>query len=561
LSFAAGADQNDDRVRPRLFAYFQGYNGSAFLRDLLAGITVAIVALPLAIGFGIASGVTPAQGLWTAIIGGFLISAFGGSRVQIGGPTGAFVPIIAGIVAAQGYGGLAVATLLAGVMLIGMGALRLGALIKYIPYPVIAGFTSGIAVIIFIGQLRELLGLRVALPVNALQQVGVFAVHLQATQWQAVAVGMATIATMVFWPRRWRAVPPAIFAVIGLTIVAHKLAFPIETIGTRFGGIPQGFPGVHIPLVSFAHVQALMLPAFTIAMLGAIESLLSAMVADGMIGSRHDSNQELIGQGLANLVSPLCGGIAATGAIARTATNVRSGGRTPVAGMVHSVTLLLIVLVAAPLARFIPLATFSGVLMVIAWRMGEWHNFGIMARGPRGDFWVLLVTFALTVTFGLTVAVGLGLLIAAALFVRQMEAVTQIQMVTAESDFEVGGESVRGKDIPAGVLIYRFEGPLFFGVAEKLEAALERSSATPPVVIFRMRNVPVIDATGLRVLNLVREKFERRGTRMIFSGMQPQPMKVLFEGGFIDAVGLENICANIDAALGRAREMLKDSSA
>ena len=546
-------------MRPRLFDYLQGYDGRAFVRDLLAGITVAIVALPLAIGFAMASGVTPAQGLWTAIVGGFLISFFGGSRVQIGGPTGAFVPILAGIVAAQGYDGLAVATFMAGGMLVAMGALRLGALIKYIPYPVIAGFTSGIAVIIFEGQLRELLGLRVALPANALQQLGVLVRHLQETQWQALAVGLGTILAMVFWPRRWRAVPPAILALIGLTIVARALAFPIETIGSRFGGIPQGFPGLHIPLVSFTRVQALILPAFTIAMLGAIESLLSAMVADGMIGRRHDSNQELIGQGLANLVSPLCGGIAATGAIARTATNVRSGGRTPVAGMVHSIVLLLIVLMAAPLARFIPLATFSGVLMVVAWRMGEWHNFGVMARGPRGDFWVLLVTFALTVAFGLTVAVGLGLLIAAALFVRQMEAVTQIHLVTAESELEVGGESLRGKGVPPGVLVYRFEGPLFFGVAEKLEAALERSSATPPVVIFRMRNVPVIDATGLRVLNLVREKFERRGTRMVFSGMQPQPMKVLFEGGFVDAVGLENICANIDAALERSREILAES--
>jgi len=316
---------------------------------------------------------------------------------------------------------------------------------------------------------------------------------------------------------------------------------------------------LHFPAVSLELMRQLMGPAFTIAALGAIESLLSAMVADGMIGGRHDSNQELIGQGLANLVSPLCGGIAATGAIARTATNVRSGGRTPVAGMVHSITLLLIVLMAAPLARFIPLATFSGVLMVVAWRMGEWHNFGVMARGPRGDFWVLLVTFALTVAFGLTVAVGLGLLIAAALFVRQMEAVTQIHLVTAESELEVGGESVRGKDVPPGVLVYRFEGPLFFGVAEKLEAALERSSAIPPVVIFRMRNVPAIDATGLRVLNLVREKFEGCGTRMVFSGMQPQPMKVLFEGGFVDAVGLENICANIDSALERAREILAEA--
>ena len=373
-------------MRPRLLDSLQSYSGRAFLRDSLAGITVAIVALPLAIGFAIASGVTPAQGIWTAIIGGFLISAFGGSRVQIGGPTGAFVPIIAGIVATQGYSGLALATILAGVMLITMGLLRLGALIKYIPFPVIAGFTSGIAVIILVGQMRELLGLHTALPVNALQQIGTIVRHLHETDWRPLVIGLGTIVTMALWPQRLRAVPSAIIALIGLTIIARALHFPIETIGSRFGGIPQGFPALHLPAFSFSRIQALILPAFTIAMLGAIESLLSAMVADGMIASRHDSNQELIGQGLANFISPWFGGIAATGAIARTATNVRSGGRTPVAGMVHAVALLAIVLVAAPLARFIPLATFSGVLIVVAWRMGEWHNFAAMARGPQGGF-------------------------------------------------------------------------------------------------------------------------------------------------------------------------------
>jgi SulP family sulfate permease len=544
-------------MRVQLLDSLRGYDVRAFVRDLLAGITVAIVALPLAIGFGIASGVTPAQGIWTAIIGGFLISAFGGSRVQIGGPTGAFVPIIAGIVAAQGYGGLALATLLAGVMLVVMGMLRLGALIKYIPFPVIAGFTSGIAVIIIIGQLRELLGLRVSFPVTPLQQLDTGFRHFNEADWRPLAIGLGTIATMAFWPRRWRAVPSAIFALIGLTIIGAMLHFPIETIGSRFGGIPQGLPGFQWPALSLPRLQALMLPAFTIAMLGAIESLLSAMVADGMIASRHDSNQELIGQGIANIVSPWVGGIAATGAIARTATNVRCGGRTPVAGMVHALALLVIVLAAAPLARFIPLATFSGVLIVVAWRMGEWHNFVVMAHGPRGDFWVLLVTFALTVAFGLTVAVGIGLLIAAALFVRQMEAVTHIQVVTPESEIERGGESVREKIVPRGVVVYRFEGPLFFGVAEKLEAALERSTAMPRVVIFRMRNVPAIDGTALRALNQVRERFTHRGTRIVFSGLQAQPMKVLFEAGFVDAIGFDNICANIDAALERSREILE----
>jgi SulP family sulfate permease len=547
-------------VRIPLLDSLRGYNRAAFFRDLLAGMTVAIVALPLAIGFGIASGVTPAQGVWTAIIAGFLIAVFGGSLVQIGGPTGAFVPIVTGIVVAHGYGGLAVATILAGLMLLAMGLLRLGALIKYIPYPVIAGFTSGIAVIIFVGQLKEMLGLQVPLPLNALEQLAAIASHVTQMRWQALVIGAFTVAMILFWPKRWRAIPASIFAVIAGTVIARSVGFNVETIGSKFGGIPQGWPGVHLPAFSYDRIHALILPAFTIAMLGAIESLLSAMVADGMIGRRHDSNQELIGQGLANIFCPCFGGIAATGAIARTATNVRSGGRTPVAGIVHSVALLLIVLTAAPLARYIPLATFSGVLILVAWRMGEWHNFRAMARGPRADFWVLVVTFALTIAFDLTIAVGLGLLIAAALFVRQMESITHIRIVTPESELEHGVDSIREKVVPEGVLVYRFEGPLFFGVAEKIEAALERSTIIPRVVIFRMRNVPVIDATGLRALNLVRGKFLRLGTNVVFSGLQPQPMKILFEGGFVDVIGLENICANIDVALIRARELVSSAS-
>lgn len=545
-------------MRPQLFASLRDYSRRTFLHDLGAGITVGVVALPLAIGFAIASGVTPGQGLWTAIIAGFLISAFGGSRVQIGGPTGAFVPILGGIVATHGYEGLAIATVLAGVILLGMGFCRLGNLIKFIPYPVIAGFTSGIAVIIFIGQLKEFLGLTVTLPRHTLPQIATVFQHLGETQWTTLGLGLLTVGILLFWPKRWAAVPASIVAVIS-AILLVKFAHPVaETIGSKFGaqGLPAGLPAMYFPRFDFEHIRELMLPALTIAMLGAIESLLSAMVADGMIEGRHDSNQELIGQGIANVVCPWFGGISATGAIARTATNVRSGGRTPVAGIVHAGTLLVMVLAAAPVARLIPLATLSGILLVVAWRMGEWHNFVAMARGPRADFFVLLLTFGLTVAFDLTIAVGLGLVMAGALFVRQMEEITHIRLVTPESELEVGEDSVRDKEVPEGVLVYRIEGPFFFGVAEKLEDALDMLAAPPRVVIFRMRHVPAIDGTGLRALNLMFEKFQHRGTRVLLSGVQAQPMKVLYESGFIDRLGLENVCANVDTALARSRELL-----
>src|SRR5260221_2247425 len=431
---------------PQLLARLRDCSRSILLGDLAAGVTVGIVALPLAIGFAIASGVTPGQGLWTAIIAGVLISALGGSKVQIGGPTGAFVPILGGIVASYGYDGLAIATILAGLMLLGMGLFRLGNLIKFIPYPVIAGFTSGIAVIIFTGQLKEFLGLSTPFPRHTIEQFATVAGHLRELQMPALALGALTVAILLFWPRKWSAVPPSIVAVLATTLIV-ALAHPAaETIGSKFGaqGIPAGLPALRLPHFDLDRIRDLMLPAFTIAMLGAIESLLSAMVADGMIEGRHDSNQELIGQGVANLICPWFGGISATGAIARTATNVRSGGRTPVAGIIHAATLFIIVLAAAPLARFIPLAALSGVLLVVAWRMGEWHNFVAMARGPRADFFVLLVTFGLTVTFDLTIAVGLGLVMAGALFVRQMEEITHLRLVTAESRIELGAGALLG---------------------------------------------------------------------------------------------------------------------
>ena len=499
---------------------------------------------------------TPAQGLWTAIIGGLVISALGGSKVQIGGPTGAFVPVLAGIVALHGYDGLALATMMAGIFLFAMGIFKMGNLIKFIPYPVVAGFTSGIAVIIFVGQLKEFLGLKIAMPVHVPEQIWLLLTNLPHAQWQTVALGAVSLAILILWPKRWRRMPASMVAVVAATLAVSFFHPAVQTIGTKFGGIPRGFPGFYLPHVTFSRIEELMAPALTIAMLGAIESLLSAMVADGMIESHHDSNQELAGQGIANLLTPFIGGIAVTGAIARTGTNVRSGARTPVAGIVHSLTLLAIVLAAAPLARLIPLATLSAVLLMVAFRMGEWHNFVALARGPKSDFGVLVLTFSLTVIFDLTIAVGIGLLAAGALFVRRMEEITHVRLVTPETELELGSDSIREKAVPDEVVVYRIEGPFFFGVAEKLDAALSRTLTSPKVIIFRMRKVPAIDATGLRALELTLDKFQRRGAQLVLSGVQPQPMKVLFQTGFVDNIGLDNICPNIDVSLERARRIL-----
>ncbi len=541
--------------RPKILDTLRGYNRATFLADLAAGVTVGVVALPLAIGFGIASGVTPSQGLWTAIIAGFLISALGGSAVQIGGPTGAFVPILAGIVAVYGYSGLAVATVLAGIILVLMGVLKLGNLIKFIPYPVIAGFTSGIAVIIFIGQLKEFLGLNIKMPSHIPHQVAALVENAASLHLPSVGLGALALLILIFWPKRWQRVPASIVAVIVPTVLVVVFNIDVQTIGTRFGGIPRGLPGIPIPKLTFSEFQELIIPALTIAMLGSIESLLSAIVADGMIESHHDSNQELIGQGIANIACPFFGGISATGAIARTATNIRSGGKTPIAGIIHSLTLLAIMLLAAPLAKFIPLASLSAVLMIVAYRMGEWDNFLELARGPKSDLGVLLVTFGLTVTFDLTIAVGVGMTMAAVLFIKRMEEITQIRLVTADSEMDAGWDSIRDKQVPEGVLVYRIEGPFFFGAAEKLEAALARYAEVPRVVIFRMRSVPTVDATGLHALEVMLDKFHRKHTQLVLSGVQPHPMKVLYNSGFVDKIGLDNICANIDVALVRARAL------
>ena len=492
-------------------------------------MTVGVIALPLAIGFGIASGGTPAQGLWTAIIGGFIISVLGGSRFQIGGPTGAFVPVLAGIVASYGYQGLMLATLLAGVMLILMGLLKFGALLRYIPYPVIAGFTTGIAVIIFLAQVPHFLGLEFSRPAHVPELALAIIRNLRGIHWETATVGIVALVIIFLWPRVTTRIPGTIVAVAAVTVLSHLLDWEVATIRSQFGELPSGLPGWHFPEVTLEKLRALIGPAFTIAALGSIESLLSATVADGMADTRHDPNAELIGQGLANIAAPLAGGFAATGAIARTAANVRSGARSPVSGIVHALSLMVFVLLAAHWAGFIPLAALSAVLMAVAVRMAEWDTFGEVWRGSRSDFAVLVCTFALTVVFDLTLGVAAGLVMAVILFVRRMEQISNVKLLTPESDSEIdGANSLRGKSVPEGVVLFRFEGPLFFAAVEKLESALRRHGGKPRAVIFRLRHVPAIDTTALHSLEVAVEKMQRDGVRILLTGVQPQPMKVLY---------------------------------
>jgi sulfate permease, SulP family len=545
--------------RPAILSAFGDYRRADFFADSSAGLTVGIIALPLAIGFAIASGATPQQGLWTGIVAGLAVALLGGSRFQIAGPTGAFVPVLFSIMTQYGYGGLALAAMMAGVMLIVVGALKMGRLLKFFPYPVIAGFTSGIAVIIFCGQLNEFLGLGLKMPEHVPQQLTALAIHLPNVNWHAFAIGLLSLAIIYLWPRLTKRVPASIVAVILTALIAYFAGWPVATIGSKFGAIPSGWPGWHFPDVSLDAMRQLMAPAFTIAALGAIESLLSAMVADGMAETRHDPNQELIAQGIANILSPLAGGIAATGAIARTAANIRNGGRTPLAGIVHSLLLLFVALIAAPLVGYIPLATLSAILLTVAVRMAEPHTFVELWRGPRSDFGVMTAAFGLTVIFDLTIGVGAGMIMAVVLFLRQMESVSHIRLVTPESEPEgIGTHSMRGKDIPKGVVLYRIEGPLFFAAAENLEQALRGSGGKPKAVIFRMRNVPAMDASGLHAFRVAIQKLRRDGVRIFVTAVQPQPMKVMFESGLVDWLGTEKFCADLDEALAQARQMLTE---
>ncbi|MDD3178743.1 MAG: sulfate permease [Opitutaceae bacterium] len=544
--------------RPKLFDTLKGYTSQDFVSDLIAGITVGIVALPLAMAFAIASGVKPEAGIFTAVIAGFIISALGGTRVNIGGPTGAFIVILYGIGVKYGLDNLAICTVMAGVLLLIMGIARLGTMIKYIPYPVTMGFTSGIAVLIFTTQIKDFFGLTVAqVPSEFIEKMKVLGENFGTLHLPAFLLAGFSLAIILLWPKNWqRWVPGSIVALLLGTAAVVLLHLPVETIGSRFGGIPQGLPRPHLPALSWAAIQPLFSPALTIAILAAIESLLCAVVADGMVDDRHDSNQELMAQGLANIVSPFFGGIAATGAIARTATSVKSGARTPVAGIIHAVTLLAILLAAAPLAKFIPLATLSAVLVNVALHMGEWHNFSRLPNWPRCDTAVFLTAFLLTVVIDLTIAVEVGMMLAAMLFIKRLSETTQIMSVDESTETEGSHHSLVGKEVPEGVMVYRIFGAFFFGAVDKLESMLKREKREPEVLILRMRKVIAMDATGLNALEDVFARLHKRGKHLILSAPHTNPLFVMEKAGFLDRIGRENVCPDINAALARSREIL-----
>lgn len=548
---------------PKLLSLLrEGYSKQQLLSDLVAGLIVGIVALPLAIAFAIASGVKPEQGLFTAVIAGLVVSAFGGSRVQIAGPTGAFIVIVYHIVQTYGYDGLAVATLMAGVILIVMGVARLGTLLKFVPYPLTVGFTSGIALIIFSSQLKDFFGLPIPnLPADFVEKWIVYAQNAAAADLNAVGVGAVSLLIMVFWPRITHRIPGSLIAIVVATAAVHLLQIPVETIGTRFGSVPNTLPPPRLPEVSWNTLTRMVSPAMTIAILGAIESLLSAVVADGMIRSRHRPNAELIAQGAANILSPLFGGIPATGAIARTATNVKNGGRTPVAGIVHACVLLLIMLFFGQWAVLIPMPTLAAILIVVAYNMSEWHSFVKILRSPRSDVTVMVVTFLLTVVIDLTVAIQIGVILSAMFFIRRMAQVSQVNAITRDLQEETDEEEEGQKlTVPAGVEVFEVYGSLFFGAVEQFTEAIRALQEKPRVFILETRRLLAIDATGLRALEDLWKDLKAQGTPLLISGVHKQPLFALQQSGLLDQIGEENFCGNLAEALERAGALVSASA-
>ncbi len=545
-------------LKPKIITTLKGYTWERFGSDLAAGTIVGIVALPLAIAFAIASGVSPEKGIFTAIIAGFLISALGGSRVQIGGPTGAFVVIVYGIVQKYGLDGLTIATIMAGVILVIMGVARFGSMIKFIPYPVIAGFTSGIAVIIFSTQIKDFFGLTMGeVPSEFLHKWAVYFQNFSSINYWALAISIVTLLIIIFLQKVSRRIPGSLIALVFCTAIAYLFKLPVETIGNRFGQIPSMLPAPVFPKIDFHVIQNLIGPSMTIAILAGIEALLSAVVADGMIGGKHRSNMELVANGIANIISPIFGGIPATGAIARTATNIKNGGRTPVAGIIHALVLLLILLFFGKWASLIPLSCLAAILVVVAYNMSEWRSFVRLLKSPRSDVMVLLFTFGLTVLFDLTIAIEVGLLMAVFLFMRRMALVTNVDIITNELEDHDDIDTLEEKLVPKEVEVYEINGPLFFGAAYKFEEALNLVKSLPQVLVIRMRNVPAIDSTGLHILRQIINKNRKHQMTLILSGVQPQPLKALEQSGLLEKIGKGNICDNIEISLKRARELLE----
>ncbi len=553
-------------IQTKLFSCLKTYDKKTFMSDLMAGIIVGIVALPLAIAFGIASGVTPEKGIITAIVAGLVISLFGGSKVQIGGPTGAFIIIIYGIIQKYGFEGLTIATLMAGFFLVLFGLLRLGTIIKYIPYPIVVGFTSGIAVTIFTTQIKDLFGL--TLPSNPSDFIEKWGVYLQnfntIDPWCAL-IGVASVVVIAVTPRFSKKIPGSLIAIILMTIVALLLknfagVLSIETIGDRFS-ISNELPAAQVPDMNWETIKSLVSPAITIAILGAIESLLSATVADGVIGDHHDSNTELVAQGLANIASPLFGGIPATGAIARTMTNINNGGKTPVAGIIHAVVLLLIFLFLMPLAKYIPMACLAGVLVVVSYGMCGWRSFLELMKNPKSDVTVLLITFFLTIIFDLTIAIEVGLIIACLLFMKRMSETTDVKAITEEIDLNQDAEFSTGNldhlIIPQGVEVYEINGPFFFGAGNKFEEIMASFGDRPKVRIIRMRKVPFVDSTGIHNLTNLCEMSKKEGIQIVLSGVREKVNGQLEHAGFYHLIGEENICSHINLALKRANEIIE----
>lgn len=553
-------------IQTKLFSCLKTYGKKTFMSDLMAGIIVGIVALPLAIAFGIASGVTPEKGIITAIVAGLVISLFGGSKVQIGGPTGAFIIIIYGIIQKYGFEGLTIATLMAGLFLVLFGLLRLGTIIKYIPYPIVVGFTSGIAVTIFTTQIKDLFGL--TLPSNPSDFIEKWGVYLQnfntIDPWCAL-IGVASVVVIAVTPRFSKKIPGSLIAIILMTIVALLLknfagVLSIETIGDRFS-ISNELPAAQVPDMNWETIKSLVSPAITIAILGSIESLLSATVADGVIGDHHDSNTELVAQGLANIASPLFGGIPATGAIARTMTNINNGGKTPVAGIIHAVVLLLIFLFLMPLAKYIPMACLAGVLVVVSYGMCGWRSFLELMKNPKSDVTVLLITFFLTIIFDLTIAIEVGLIIACLLFMKRMSETTDVKAITEEIDLNQDAEFSTGNldhlIIPQGVEVYEINGPYFFGAGNKFEEIMASFGDRPKVRIIRMRKVPFVDSTGIHNLTNLCEMSKKEGIQIVLSGVREKVNGQLEHAGFYHLIGEENICSHINLALKRANEIIE----
>jgi len=553
----------ESKLEPKLLTVIrEGYTGGMFFKDLTAGIIVGIVALPLAIAFAIASGVTPEQGLYTAIIAGFIISVLSGSRVQIGGPTGAFIVIIYSIVQKFGYDGLAIATIIAGILLVIMGLVKMGAVLKFIPYPVTVGFTSGIAVIIAAGQLRDFLGLHMTkVPSEFIEKIEAYGHHIGTITPAAAGLGLLTVVIVALWPRVTKRIPGSLIAILVTTALVPLFGLSVETIGSRFGAVSTALPSLRIPAVDWNKIPQLISPAITIALLAGIESLLSAVVADGMTGRRHRSNMELVAQGVANIASPLFGGIPATGAIARTATNIKNGGVSPFAGIIHAIVLLLIMLFFGKWAALIPMATLAGILLIVAYNMSEWHLFVKMFKSPKSDIAVLLVTFFLTVLVDLTVAIQAGVVLAALLFMRRMADVTQVGYITSmmedeEDTSEQDPNSIKRYTVPKGVEVFEVNGPFFFGAADRFKHVLSLIVQKPKVLVLRMRTVLSMDATALRALEEVYAQTRRDNSVLMLAGVHTQPLIAMDRAGLLDKVGVDNVFENVNDALKAARDLV-----